>query len=184
MASILLNIPTNFVPMLIVIIAVYFSRYRLKQNTCIGAVLCFVTFMALIFLTVLPLNASMLVGMFLASIAPAMMIIYALISNNISGYTKRVFYNGSSVVAYCAGNFVGPLLIRQEEAPRYRSGLIVYIIGMFVSILLFLYIRWTYIRDNQYRQQLKMGNKLPPPIENRDQTDVTDRHDLRFLYFP
>ncbi|KAI7853656.1 major facilitator superfamily domain-containing protein [Circinella umbellata] len=182
--SILLNIPTNFIPMLIVIITVYFSRYQSKQNTCIGAILCFITLMALIFLTVLPLNASMLLGMFFVSIAPIMMILYALISNNITGYTKRVFYNGSSIVAYCMGNFIGPLFIRQEEAPRYRSGLIIYIITMFISILLFFYIRWTLIRDNTYRQQLKMENKLPPPIENRDEMDVTDRHDLHFMYRP
>ncbi|KAI9276857.1 major facilitator superfamily domain-containing protein [Phascolomyces articulosus] len=183
MASVLLGVPTNIIPLIIIIICIYFSRYRSKQNSYIGAILSFIIFIALLLLTVLPLGPSMLSGIFLVGVAPVYLIFLTMISNNIRGYTKRVFYNGGILVAYCMGNFIGPLLMRQNEAPRYYSGMITYMVAIFISILLFLYLRYTYIRDNRYHQQLKTEKGLPSSIIDNDQMeDITDKEDLSFVY--
>ena len=63
-----------------------------------------------------------------------------------------------------------------------------YMIAAIVSGLLFLFARWTYVRDNRYRQQLNDEDRLPPsssPTSDGEQpVDLTDKEDLRFIYRP
>lgn len=46
-------------------------------------------------------------------------LLQTLVSNNVSGYTKRVFFNGVNMVAMTIGNFCGPLMMAENQAPAY-----------------------------------------------------------------
>ncbi|KAI9276861.1 major facilitator superfamily domain-containing protein [Phascolomyces articulosus] len=185
MESILLNIPIGVTTMVLITTTVYLSR-RFKENNYIGAAMCFVAFIGVLLLTVIPEGGAMLVGIFCANIDCVSTIVLSSISNNVSGYTKKVFYNGTYLVAYCLGNFAGPLLILPEQAPRYLGGMAVYMAAMLISALLFLYARWAYVRDNNYRKQLKAEGKLPlsQASSSNQLEDLSDRQDLRFIYRP
>lgn len=49
---------------------------------------------------------------------------YTWASQNTAGHTKKLCTTGIVFVAQCAGNIVGPLLYRTEDAPFYHPGLI------------------------------------------------------------
>ena len=63
----------------------------------------------------------MLVGIFLANPVTPMIILVSSISNNFNGYTKKVIYNGSVLIAYCCGTFIGPLLMRPSEGEVFKE---------------------------------------------------------------
>ncbi|KAI7853649.1 major facilitator superfamily domain-containing protein [Circinella umbellata] len=184
MESILLNIPTGVTAIILVTISVYLSR-RFNTNNYVGAFMCCITFIGVLLLTLLPEGGYMLIGIFLATIDGVSTIVLSSISSNVSGYTKKVFYNGSYLVAYCLGNFTGPLLIFPHEAPRYLTGMSIYMASMLISAILFLYARWTCVRDNRYRQQLKNENASSTFTTDGNQPiDLTDKEDLQFIYRP
>ncbi|KAI9497363.1 major facilitator superfamily domain-containing protein [Zychaea mexicana] len=183
MESILLNIPSGFSAMILVLITVYCSR-RFNENNYVGALACVVSFTGVLLLTVLPRGGAMLAGIFLVTTNPASAIVLSVISNNVNGYTKKVFYNAAYLVAYCLGNFTGPLMMRPEQAPRYLGGMSGFMTAALASAVLFLYGRWTYVSDNRYRRHLKATEKLPSPIESGELVDLTDRQNLEFLYRP
>ena len=114
MQSILLNIPSGFMAMSLVLLAVFLSRH-FDENNYVGAFMCIITFIAMLLLTVLPIGGAMLTGILLATTNPGSAIILSVIGNNVSGYTKKVFYNGAYLVAYCLGNFTGPLMMIENE---------------------------------------------------------------------
>lgn len=49
----------------------------------------------------------------------------ATVGSNVSGYTKKIFYNGSVVAATIIGQFIGPLVMLERDKPRYVTGMIV-----------------------------------------------------------
>ncbi|KAI8137183.1 major facilitator superfamily domain-containing protein [Fennellomyces sp. T-0311] len=181
--SILLNIPSGFCSLFLTTAAVILS-HRYNENGYVGAFFSCISFIGVLLLVVLPRGGSMLAGLFLAPIGPAYMILTAMISNNITGYTKRVFYNGAQIVAFSLGNFVGPLMMRPEQAPQYLGGMIGYMVTNLASAVLFLLVRWTLAKENRRRQQMKDEGKLPPNRENDQNTDMTDIEDLYFIYRP
>ena len=141
------------------------------------------TTLGFILLIVVPEGAGILAGIFLAIVGPQYTVYLSLASINIAGYTKKTFYIGVTTITYCVGNISGPLLIREEFAPRYTPAMIAMIAGMVLASFLFLYLRWTFTRDNQYRQQLMGSNKLPlEPPKDVKETDLTDKTNLYFVY--
>lgn len=41
---------------------------------------------------------------------------------NTAGYTKRSFTSSGIFMGYCLGNFTGPLLFKEKDAPKYIPG--------------------------------------------------------------
>ncbi|KAI7853647.1 major facilitator superfamily domain-containing protein, partial [Circinella umbellata] len=188
--SILLNIPLAFSGIVILLCTIYLNR-RFDENSLVGALGCFVSFISILLLAVLPKGGPQLAGLYLSSVGSGYVIGLTMISNNVCGYTKKIFYNGAYIFAYCLGSFLGPLMMRENESPHYLSALIGYMIGLLISSILFLYLRWSYTRDNQARLKLKLENMdSTVPIEeinsanNMQQEDLTDKQNMTFLYRP
>ena len=95
-------------------LAVFLSK-RFNENGHVGAFMSIISFLGALFLTVIPTGGAMLVGIFLSATSPAYTLLQTMISNNVSGYTKKIFYTGGNLVAYCLGNFVGPLMMVDHE---------------------------------------------------------------------
>ncbi|KAI7859824.1 major facilitator superfamily domain-containing protein [Circinella umbellata] len=181
--SILLNIPKGVSTIILLLLAVFLSK-RFDENGHVGAFMSIISFLGALFLTVIPTGGAMLVGIFLSATSPAYTLLQTMISNNVSGYTKKIFYTGGNLVAYCLGNFVGPLMMVDHETPRYLSGMIGYMVADVLAAVLFVYVRWSLASENKRRQKLKNEGKLPPQIENRELHDLTDREDVHFMYRP
>ncbi|KAI9497526.1 major facilitator superfamily domain-containing protein [Zychaea mexicana] len=181
--SILLNIPKGFSTILLLVMSVTLSR-RFNENGYVGALMSIVSFFGALFLTVIPTGGAMLVGIFLSATSPPYTLLQTMISNNVTGYTKKIFYTGGNLVAYCIGNFVGPLMMVETQAPRYTGGMIGYMVADVLAAALFVYVRRSLAAENRRRQKLKEGGQVPPSPENREAVDLTDVEDLHFDYRP
>lgn len=100
----------------------------------------------------------------------------ATIGSNVSGYSKKVFYNSTWTAANTLGQFIGPLVMLEREKPRYLTGMIVFMVGDVVTIACFIILRILMVRENKRR----IAN---PPSEIYDvNLGLTDREDRNFLY--
>ncbi|KAI1068379.1 hypothetical protein LB507_004486 [Fusarium sp. FIESC RH6] len=100
-------------------------------------------------------------------------------SSNLGGYTKRV--TGTAVVfaAYCAGNAIGPHAFIAEEAPVYKTGVIVLLARGVAQIVLAAMLRYLLILRNRKRDQVAAETQQ----ESEDTgADITDFHNPHFRY--
>ncbi|KAI8149498.1 major facilitator superfamily domain-containing protein [Fennellomyces sp. T-0311] len=137
--AILLNIPRGIIAILITIMAVYTS-YRIQDIGRIGAFMCVISFTGPLVLHSVPHGSAVgLLGVYTSTIMPAYILTITSCSCNVSGYTKRTFYNALIYIALCIGNFVGPLIMFEHEAPRFLSALKGYMIADLIAAALFIY---------------------------------------------
>jgi hypothetical protein len=72
---------------------------------------------------------------------------------NTSGYTKRSLASSGLYVGYCLGNFIGPLVFLDKEAPSYSTGFIVTFICALIAGLLAVVYRYKCVWDNRTRDR-------------------------------
>ncbi|CAO3621467.1 unnamed protein product [Cunninghamella blakesleeana] len=173
--TILLNIPTSIMSGLFTILAVYLHRKTKKFSIAI-TVSGLIAMIGCILLTVLPHTGIKLFGYYLSwGNGGSYVVILTIVSSNVSGYSKKVFYNAAVMIGYTLGNFVGPLVMLAKEAPDYRSGMIVFVAGNLVVVLSVLTIVYLMYRSNKKR--LAIG------VTKTDAyLDLTDREDSNFIY--
>ncbi|KAI8149505.1 major facilitator superfamily domain-containing protein [Fennellomyces sp. T-0311] len=181
--SILLNIPNGAAICVLLVSSMYLSK-RFDEIGYVAALMGFITFVGALLLATIPSGGAKLAGLYLSASSPIYVLLQTSISSNVTGYTKKIFYTSGNLVAYCIGNFVGPLMMVEQEKPRYIGGLSGYMGADVIAIFLFLYVRWSLNRENKRRQELKAEGKIPPPAANREELDLTDIEDLNFVYRP
>ena len=59
--------------------------------------------------------------------------------------------------------------------------MVTYAVATFIAAILFLVDRQKYVQDHFYRVQLIEANNLSP-LDDKERYDITDKHDLRFIY--
>ncbi|KAI9255750.1 major facilitator superfamily domain-containing protein [Phascolomyces articulosus] len=180
--SVVLNVPRGVSAILIMFVAGYVSQ-RYNDTCRVGASMAVLFFIGALILTTVQYGAVRLLGVYLSTMLPAYVLMQSSCAKNVIGYTKKTFYNACIYVAICIGNFIGPLMLREEEAPRYLSGMIGFMVADLIAAVVFLYIYWWHKQENKRRQQLRNEGKIPvsPPSE-RDHLDLTDKEDLTFVY--
>jgi hypothetical protein len=179
--AMLLTCPGGFLVIFLLLASSYVSK---KKNEIIYLAVfnMIVSMIGLLCLIAIPSGGVKLIGLYMAfGCTPAYTFLQTSISSNVSGYTKKIFYTSGNLVFYTFGNFVGPLLLRQKDAPRYIPGMGVYIAANVITIFLFLYVRWTYVRNNKRRQLNKDTDIVALPGEVEDITDVQNE---QFVYRP
>ncbi|KAK9784021.1 putative Major facilitator superfamily domain-containing protein [Seiridium cardinale] len=68
------------------------------------------------------------------------------ISSNMAGYTHRAFASAAIFTGYCWGNFVGPFVVKESEAPYYNGATIGLLVGYaiklgcHIALLLYMYL--------------------------------------------
>ena len=103
-------------------------------------------------------------------------LLITVIGANVSGYSKKIFYNGSFVIFYTLGNFIGPLVMLERQAPRYTGAMTGFCIGNGVAIVAYFIMRYSMAQQNKER----LAN---PPSEATDvNLDLTDKQDRNFIY--
>ncbi|EIE77551.1 hypothetical protein RO3G_02255 [Rhizopus delemar RA 99-880] len=136
----------------------------------------------LILLLTIPATKVKLLGFYMAwSYVSVYVLLITCISNNVTGYTKKIFYNGVLMLFYTIGNFVGPLMMVN---PPYTEGIIGYLVANCLVIVLFLISRWRMALVNK-RRLIEMGHSSDAAMVSPYtyvQEDISDEQDQSFIY--
>ncbi|KAK2598857.1 hypothetical protein N8I77_012239 [Diaporthe amygdali] len=72
---------------------------------------------------------------------------------NTAGYTKRSLASSGLYIGYCLGNFVGPLIFKPQDAPRYAPAFLVVVITAIAAGLLAVVYRAVCVWHNNKRDK-------------------------------
>ncbi|KAF2463898.1 MFS general substrate transporter [Lindgomyces ingoldianus] len=97
---------------------------------------------------------------------------------NTAGYTKRSIASSGIYIGYCLGNFVGPLVFKPADAPRYIPGFIVVTVTAIVAGLLALVYRFLCVWENRRRDRAG----IMEGFEHAYEDDLTDKKNPQFRY--
>lgn len=96
--------------------------HKLQKNTFTAIGTAIISLLGCILMAVIP-GTPKLVGLYLSwAMTGTSSLVMTLVTNNVSGYTKKVFYNAVLIVGQTFGNFIGPLIMIEEQAPSYWGG--------------------------------------------------------------
>lgn len=132
----------------------------------------------------LPLSnpSGRLAGYYLTQASPTPFVaLLSLIASNVAGYTKKTTVAAIYLIAYCAGNIIGPQTFRTEDKPQYRPAEIT-IIVCWAACLVDLWFIWWYCRR---QNRIKAGIRARPGykrLERQEFLDLTDRENPEFVY--
>lgn len=149
---------------------------RFQQNTLTAILMSIISLLGCVLMIVIP-GKPKLIGYYLAwAMTGVSALIQTLVSNNVSGYTKKVFYNGFNMMAVTVGNFIGPLMMTENQAPYYTGAIIGYIVANIVLIVCLLCVY--FIMNKENRRRLNQ----PPEFETDVYLDLTDKQDRNIIY--
>jgi hypothetical protein len=131
------------------------------------------TIMAALLLWLLPRDntGGLLFGCYtLACFGGSYAVLMGLSIANTAGYTKRSVSSSGIFVGYCLGNFVGPLIFKQEDAPVYAPGFIAVVVTSAAAAGLAMVYRFYCVWENRKRDQ-----RGEESFEHAFEDDMTDR---------
>ncbi|KAL2070989.1 hypothetical protein VTL71DRAFT_14015 [Oculimacula yallundae] len=132
----------------------------------------------------LPLTNSSgrLAGYYLTQASPTGFVaLLSLISSNVAGYTKKTTVGALYLIAYCAGNIIGPQTFRPKDRPRYVPAEIIIVVCYAVCVVDMAFIHWYYVRRNKKNA----GVRAKPgymKLDKQEFLDLTDRENSEFVY--
>ncbi|KAI9005507.1 major facilitator superfamily domain-containing protein [Phycomyces nitens] len=174
--AILLQTPTGLVDVFYIVTAAYVSQ-RTGQSIYVACCCIFCTAVGLVVLEFTPVDKYKLIGFYICwGYAAAYVMLLSSTTMNVSGFTKKIFYNGMIMIFYTAGNFTGPYTLVASQAPNYIGGMMGYVGGDILAIILFLFVRWRMVKINKRR--------LSEPVSESTNVDedMTDKQDENFIY--
>ncbi|PYH85794.1 putative allantoate permease [Aspergillus uvarum CBS 121591] len=183
--SLLLNMPMGLVDIVCKLGLTYLSD-RFLDRTILAIIAILIPMVGGILMIVLPLHAKagLLVGYyFIGAAGTSWCLVMVMISNNTLGYTKKATVNGLQILAYAAGNWIGPQTFRSTQAPEYFDGKLMVAIMYALAAATLLAIRLVNIFENRRRDQKALSN---PAVENvaigTEFFDLTDFEQPAFRY--
>lgn len=176
--AILLSIPSGVVDCILIAIAVWYNR-RYGNTIYLACVFLVIAIVGLVLLVAIPKSQVKLVGLYLSwSYCASYTLLLVCVTNNVSGYTKKIFYSSGIIVGYTVGNFVGPLMMVSWQAPLYLGGMIAYMVADAICIILLLIARYFMAKSNKAR--LSSAGTIEASKPNTE--DLTDKEDPAFIY--
>ncbi|KAG0166807.1 hypothetical protein DFQ28_010695 [Apophysomyces sp. BC1034] len=173
--AILLSVPSGVVDCIFIIVAVWYNRHY-GRTLYVASILLTISTLGLILLVTIPKPQAKLLGLYLCWAFPAAYtLLLASVANNVSGYTKKIFYSCVMIVMYTIGNFSGPLMMVSWQKPLYLGGMIGYICANTISSVLMLIAHYFMAKSNRER----LANPKP---EVDTSEDLTDRENPNFIY--
>ncbi|KAH0424883.1 hypothetical protein CcaCcLH18_11310 [Colletotrichum camelliae] len=181
--SLLLNMPTGAVDITCKLLFTYLSD-RLLDRTLFAFIAILIPMVGGILMIALPLTnqAGLLVGYYSIGAAGASWcLIMVMISNNTLGYTKKATVNGLQILAYGAGNWIGPQTFRSNEAPNYKNGKMMVAIMYGLAACTIVAIRLVNIWENKRRDK-KAAEQPEAVATGTEFLDLTDFEQPSFRY--
>jgi uncharacterized membrane protein len=123
-----------------------------------------------------PFDKAKLLGLYITiAFGSGFMLIFSSVTNNVTGYTKKLFYVSTMTAAFNLGCYIGPLLMLDSEKPFYIGTMIGFIGCDIVAIILLLISRHIMSKSNRER----LAN---PKDVTHEEEDRTDRENPNFIY--
>ncbi|GAN07299.1 MFS allantoate transporter protein [Mucor ambiguus] len=174
--AILLTIPSGVVDCIYIAFAIWYNR-KYGNTLHLACIMLGICILGLILLIVIPIPQVKLVGLYMCwSFCAGYVLFLTALANNVSGYTKKIFYSSSVMVFYTIGNFAGPQMIVESQKPLYLGGMIGYIAADAICIALLQIARYTMAKSNKQRLENPAKEKIDPT------QDLTDKENPHFLY--
>lgn len=107
-------------------------------------------------------------------------ILLSLNASNTRGNTKKSIVNALFFVGYAVGAICGPLLWNTDNAPRYRSGLVLALVSWLVFIPTVLVYWYSCVYENKRRPA--METEANDIVVIGAEKELTDKQDVRFRY--
>ncbi|KAL8694034.1 MAG: hypothetical protein Q9224_003645 [Gallowayella concinna] len=181
--SLLYGTPGGAVEVVALIVCGYLGdRYGNRLLiSCSGLIIAMI---GMILIVALPLsnNGGRLAGYYLTQASPtAFVTLLSLIATNVAGYTKKTTVAAIYLIAYCAGNIIGPQTFRPKDEPRYVPAEITIICCWAACVCDVLFIYWYCKHQNRTKAALR-GQPEYTKLENQEWLDLTDRENPEFIY--
>jgi len=120
-----------------------------------------------------------LVGYWLTQSSPTPFVaLLSLISTNIAGYTKKTTVAAMYLIAYCAGNIIGPQTFRNNN---YVPAEITILVCWCLCLVDLLFIHWYCKRQNQKKAVVR-ASPAYVHVPNQEWLDLTDKENPEFTY--
>ncbi|KAI8195238.1 putative transporter [Colletotrichum sp. SAR 10_65] len=133
-----------------------------------------------IMMITIPLSSkgALLLGYWMISVSGSSWgLVMVAISNNTLGYTKKVTVNSLQIIAYAAGNWIGPQTFRADDAPLYKRGKMMVAIMYGCAALVLLVLRSVNIRENKRRDRLAAASG----VELSEETAALELERSKFM---
>lgn len=184
--SLLLNMPTGIMDISCKLFFTYMSDRRLDR-TLFAFIAILIPMVGGIMMIVIPLHAkaALLIGYyFIGAAGSAWCLVMVMISNNTLGYTKKATVNGLQILAYAAGNWIGPQTFRSNQAPDYYDGKLMVAVMYGLSALTLVAIRVVNILENRRRDRRAKDEPAvnATPTGGTEFLDLTDFEQPNFRY--
>ncbi|KAI8290103.1 hypothetical protein K4K60_006850 [Colletotrichum sp. SAR11_57] len=102
------------------------------------------------------------------------------ISSNMAGYTHRSLASAMVFTAYCWGNFAGPFVVKQSEAPHFRGATIGLLVGYAIKLICHLTLLIYMYLVNRHRNK-KYGEPNRESSKEAGMRDQTEFENKDFL---
>lgn len=181
--SLLLNMPTGIVDITCKLFFTWLSDKYLDR-TLFAFIAILIPMIGGIMMIVIPLSerAALLVGYyFIGAAGASWCLLMVTISNNTLGYTKKATVNGLQILAYAAGNWIGPQTFRGSEAPDYPSGKLMVAIMYGCSAITLIALRLVNVFENRRRDK-KAAEQPEVAATGTEFLDLTDFEQPNFRY--
>ncbi|KAI0448772.1 major facilitator superfamily domain-containing protein [Xylaria acuta] len=103
------------------------------------------------------------------------------ISSNMAGYTHRSFASALIFTAYCWGNFAGPFVVKQSEAPTYTGATVGLLVGYGIKFVCHLILLVYMFSVNRYRNRT-YGPQNKEASDEAGMSDQTEFQNKDFRY--
>ncbi|KAF7727396.1 hypothetical protein EC973_007560 [Apophysomyces ossiformis] len=174
--AILLTIPIGALDVIVILLAVYIAN-KTKQTLYVASGSMVIGTIGTVLMIVIPNPKLKLIGQYLGlSAVPTYILMLASISNNVSGYSKKIFCNSMMIVFYTVGNAVGPFIMAPQFAPTYVKGFAIYICTSMLGVACLLIARWQMVVAN--RRKAAQPSNTVTNVED----DLTDIQNPNFVY--
>ncbi|KAF7730050.1 hypothetical protein EC973_002995 [Apophysomyces ossiformis] len=171
-----LAFPVGIVVLIFALSSAFIVR-RTKQTLYIGSIALFTAAIGMALCVAIPLSKYKVIGLYISLCSPVGQTLIVLsVANNVSGYTKKIFYNGMVAMFYTFGNFLGPFVIEPMFAPTYVGSMTIYSFALILASLCLLVARREMALVNQSRKQ------RPTSAISCLEDDLTDVQDQNFVY--
>ena len=183
--SLILNMPMGLVDIVCKLGLTYLSD-RFFDRTLFAFIAILIPMVGGIMMIVIPFHAKagLLIGYYLIGAAgTAWCLVMVMISNNTLGYTKKATVNGLQILAYAAGNWIGPQTFRSTQAPEYFDGKLMVAIMYALAAATLIIIRVVNILENKRRDRRAIDEPASSSATvGTEFLDLTDFEQPAFRY--
>ncbi|KAJ5648898.1 uncharacterized protein N7484_002621 [Penicillium longicatenatum] len=175
--------PAGAVQIIFIWVGIFLCYLWPNRRCAIIIGLTIIPLTGIILLFTLPLSAGwgMIAASWLASvISNIFSILLSLYASNTRGNTKKAIVNALFFVGYAVGAICGPLLWNTENAPRYRSGLILALISWIAFIPTVAIYWFSCAHENERRSTVEVD--ICQYVAEVTGEDLTDKEDKHFRY--